>query len=464
MSFFPFVNAHIRKLQRKGGTVSQVSKATERSRESSALEASTMRKINLRIVPFVVICMFVSYIDRVNVGFAALEMNKDLHFSATEFGWGVGAFFVSLCLCEVPSNIMMKRFGARLWISRIMITWGIISGATAFITGIKSFVVMRFLLGAAEAGFFPGVILYLTYWFPREHRAKAMSLFVMALPISNFIGSPISGALLGLEGFGLRGWQWLFIIEAAPAVILGLFALFWLPTTPRDATWLTTAEQNWLSAELEAEQREPASVTTHSAWSTMFHPRVLALAVIYAGSVGAAYAMAYWQPQMIKTFGLTNLETGFVNAIPFGVAAVTMVLWARRSDAKGERVWHTALPLLLASFGLVICMLLTTLVPTVIALTVALIGVYAVKAPMFALTAESLSSAASPVGIAQVCAIGNVAGLVCPLLVGWIKDWTGNFNMGLLPMVILALIAAALALMLGRGSQASSVAASPRLS
>ncbi len=442
----------------------QVSKATERSPESSALEASTMRKINLRIVPFVVICMFVSYIDRVNVGFAALEMNKDLHFSATEYGWGVGAFFVSLCLCEVPSNIMMKRFGARLWISRIMITWGIISGATAFITGIKSFVFMRFLLGAAEAGFFPGVILYLTYWFPREHRAKAMSFFVMALPISNFIGSPISGALLGLEGFGLSGWQWLFIIEAVPAVILGLFALTWLPTAPRDATWLTASEQDWLSAELEAERREPASVTTHSVWSTMFHPRVLALAVIYAGSVGAAYAMAYWQPQMIKTFGLTNLETGFVNAIPFGVAAVTMVLWARRSDAKGERVWHTALPLLLAAFGLTICMLLTTLTPTVIALTVALVGVYAVKAPMFALTAESLSSAASPVGIAQVCAIGNVAGLVCPLLVGWIKDWTGNFNMGLLPMVILALIAAAITLILGRGSHASPVAASPRLS
>ena len=424
-----------------------------------AIEASAMRKISWRIVPFVVVCMFVSYLDRVNVGFAALEMNRDLHFTATIFGWGLSAFFVSLCLCEVPSNMMMRRFGARLWISRIMITWGLVSGATAFITGIKSFVLMRFLLGAAEAGFFPGVILYLTYWFPREYRAKAMSFFVMALPISNFIGSPISGALLGTEGWlGLHGWQWLFIIEAIPAVLLGLLAIAWLPTRPTNATWLTPAEQDWLAAELEAERRGPALVETHGAWRTMLHPRVLALAVIYSGSVGAAYALAYWQPQIVKSFGLTDLQTGFVNAIPFGIAAVTMVLWARRSDKTGERIWHTAAPLLLAAAGLIVCMMLSTLVPTMVALTVALIGVYAVKAPMFALTAESLSSAASPVGIAQVCAIGNVAGLVCPFLVGWIKDMSGNFSLGLLPMVVLALLAAGITLALGQARPVLSAA------
>jgi MFS transporter, ACS family, tartrate transporter len=415
--------------------------------------AATMRKVSLRILPFVVICMFVSYIDRVNLGFAALEMNKDLHFSATIFGWGVSAFFISLCLCEVPSNMMMKKLGARLWISRIMITWGIVSGATAFITGVKSFVLMRLLLGAAEAGFFPGVILYLTYWFPREYRAKAMSLFVMALPVSNFIGSPISGALLSTEGWlGLHGWQWLFLIEALPAVILGIIALVWLPTGPQDARWLNAAEQDWLVAELAAERSAPSPVATASAWRTMLHPRVLALALIYSGSVGAAYAMAYWQPQMIKSFGLTNLQTGFVNAIPFGISAVAMVLWAKRSDITGERIWHTALPLILSAIGLVACIMLSTLTPTVIALTIALIGVYSVKAPMFALTSESLSDRASAVGIAQVCALGNIAGLVCPFLVGWIKDLSGSFNLALLPMVALAVIATVVTFSLRRRS------------
>ena len=418
-----------------------------------------MRKINLRIIPFVVVCMFISYAVFCLKKKTALQMNRDLHFSSTVFGWGLSAFFVSLCLCEVPSNVMMKRLGARLWISRIMITWGLVSGATAFITGVKSFLVMRFLLGAAEAGFFPGVILYLTYWFPREYRAKATSFFIMALPVSNFVGSPISGALLGTEGWlGLHGWQWLFIMEAVPAIVLGLVTLSWLPTAPRDAAWLTSAEQAWLSGELERERRGPALVGTRSAWTTMLHPRVLALAVVYSGSVGAAYAMSYWQPQIVKSFGLTNLQTGFVNAIPFGIAAVGMVLWARRSDRRGERVWHTALPLLLAATGLAACMLVGTLTPTMLALTVALVGIYAVKAPMFALTAESLSASASPVGIAQVCALGNVAGLVCPFLVGWIRDLSGSFTTGLLPMVLLALLAAAVTLALGRARPALSPA------
>lgn len=418
-----------------------------------------MRKIGLRVIPFVMISMFVSYVDRVNVGFAALQMNKDLDFSATIFGWGVSAFFVSLCLFEVPSNMMMRRVGARLWFSRIMITWGLISGATAFIVGIKSFVAMRFLLGAAEAGFFPGVILYLTDWFPREHRAKAMSFFIMALPVANFIGSPISGALLGTEGWhGLHGWQWLFIMEAAPAVVLGLLTLVWLPSTPREAAWLSPAERDWLEDALAAERNEPALIATHSPWTTMLHPRVLALALIYSGSVGAAYALSYWQPQILKQFGLTNLQTGFVNAVPFGFAAVAMVLWARRSDKKSERVWHTAAPLMVSIVGLLACMMLSTLVPTLVALTITLIGIYAVKAPMFALTAESLSAAASPVGIAQVCAIGNIASLVCPLLVGWIRDLTGHFSMGLIPMAVLAALATVTTLVIGRGQTAARAA------
>ena len=418
---------------------------------SSDIEAAAMRKVSLRILPIVVIGMFVSYIDRVNVGFAALEMNKDLHFTATDFGWGLSAFFITLCLCIVPSNMMMMKLGARLWISGIMITWGMISGATAFITGLKSFVLMRLLLGAAEAGFFPGVILYLAYWFPRAYRAKALSLFILALPLSSFIGSPISGALLGTEGWlGLHGWQWVFIIEALPAVILGIVALAWLPSRPQNARWLSARELNWLEAKLAAERSAPAPVATNSVWRTMLHPRILALAFIYAGSLGAGNAMSLWQPQIIKSFGLTNLQTGFLNAIPFGIAAVAMVLWAKRSDKTAERIWHTALPLLLSALGLIACMMLSTLTLTVIALIATLVGVYAGKAPMFALATESLSDGASAVGIAQVSALGSIAGMVCPFLLGWIKNLSGSFSMALLPMVFLALMAAALTFFIGR--------------
>jgi ACS family tartrate transporter-like MFS transporter len=418
---------------------------------SSDIEVAAMRKVSLRILPIVVIGMFVSYIDRVNVGFAALEMNKDLHFTATDFGTGLAAFFFTLVVCSVPSNMVMKKLGARLWISTLMITWGIISGATAFIVGLKSFVLMRLLLGAAEAGFFSGVILYLTYWFPRAYRAKALSLFILALPLSSFIGSPISGALLGTEGWlGLHGWQWVFIIEALPAVILGIVALAWLPSRPQNARWLSARELNWLEAKLAAEKSAPAPVATNSVWRTMLHPRILALAFIYAGSLGAGNALSLWQPQIIKSFGLTNLQTGFLNAIPFGIAAVAMVLWAKRSDKTGERIWHTALPLLLSALGLIACMMLPNLTLTVIALIATLIGVYAGKAPMFALATESLSDGAAAIGIAQVSALGSIAGMVCPFLLGWIKDLAGSFSVALMPMVGLALTAAAVTFFIGR--------------
>ena len=418
---------------------------------NASIETRTIAKISARIVPFLVLAFFISFIDRVNVGFAALQMNKQLGFSATVFGWGVGAFFVSLCLCEVPANVLMAKVGARLWICRIMITWGLVSGATAFVTGEKSFLALRFLLGMAEAGFFPGVILYLGTWFPGRHRARVLSLFLMAMPLANFIGSPISGALLGLEGaFGLHGWQWLFLIEAVPAILMGLLALVALPDDPSRAHWLSDESREWLTSSLADERRQPAEVEADSIWQVLRHPRVLGLAVIYAGSVGCNYALSYWQPQMIKAFGLSNFNTGLINAIPFGIATAVMILWARRSDRHGERVWHTALPLMVSAAGLIACMFLTTLTPTVIALTVALAGCYSVKAPMFALCAESLSARSSAAGIGQVCAIGNIAGALCPTLVGWIRDLTGNFRMGLLPMVVLALVGTVVTLLLRR--------------
>jgi ACS family tartrate transporter-like MFS transporter len=418
----------------------------------ASIEARTIARISGRIVPFLVLAFFVSFVDRVNVGFAALQMNHQLGFSATVFGWGVGAFFVSLCLCEVPANMLMAKVGARRWICRIMISWGLVSGATAFVTGVKSFLLLRFLLGVAEAGFFPGVILYLGTWFPRGNRAHVLSLFLMAMPLANFIGSPISGALLGLDGtLGLHGWQWLFIIEAIPAVSMGVLCLVVLPDNPAKAHWLADDERRWLDGRLAAERSSaPATVEAHSIWQVLRNRRVLGLAVVYAGSVGCNYALSYWQPQIIKAFGLTNLQTGLVNAIPFGLATAAMIIWARRSDRSGERFWHTAVPLAVSAAGLIACMFLTTLAPTVIALTVALAGCYAVKAPMFALCAESMSENAAAAGIGQVCAIGNVAGFICPTLIGWIRDLTGNFRMGLLPMVVLALLGMAVTLALKR--------------
>lgn len=419
----------------------------------ASLETRTIAKISARIVPFLVLAFFISFIDRVNVGFAALEMNRDLGFTATVFGWGVGAFFVSLCLFEVPANVLMAKVGARLWLCRIMLTWGLVSGATAFVTGQKSFLALRFLLGLAEAGFFPGVILYLGTWFPARHRARVLSLFLMAMPLANFIGSPISGALLGLNGlFGLRGWQWLFLIEAVPAIVMGLLTLVLLPDNPSKVRWLSDEGRAWLTSSLAAERSKPADVASDSVWQVLRHPRVLGIAVIYAGSVGCNYALSYWQPQMIKAFGMTNFQTGLINAIPFGIASAIMILWARRSDRSGERFWHTALPLIASAIGLIACMFLTTLPATVVALTVALAGCYSVKAPMFAMCSESLSEQSAAAGIGQVCAIGNIAGFVCPTLIGWIRDLTGNFRMGLLPMVILAIIGAIVTLTLKRNT------------
>ncbi len=414
------------------------------SQADAALAASTMRAATLRILPLLMVAFFVSYLDRVNIGFAALQMRQDLGLSFTGYGLALSAFFVSLCLCEVPSNYLMARVGARRWISRILITWGFVSGAMAFSTGLASLVTLRFLVGAAEAGFFPGVILYLSFWFPAAYRAKILSYFLIAIPISNFLGSPISGALLDTEGWlGLHGWQWLFIIEAAPALVLGVVVLFILPDSPATAPWLSATQRDWLTGALAAEVNQDGRVAEHSVWRILTNPRVLGLALIYSGSVGASYALSYWQPTIIKGFGLTNLQTGLVNAIPFGLSIFAVIYWATNSDRTRERVWHTVLPLVLSAAGFVACMYLTALWPVLLALTFALIGSYAVKAPLFALCTESLSAQSSAVGIAQVCALGNVAGLVCPLLIGWMRDLTGSFALGLLPMVVLALVSAA---------------------
>ncbi|HET6307431.1 MAG TPA: MFS transporter [Rhodopila sp.] len=416
-----------------------------------AIETTAVRRITTRLIPFLMACYFVAFLDRVNVGFAALQMNKDLGFSSTVYGWGAGIFFLAYFVFEVPSNLLMERVGARLWIARIMISWGLVSAGMAMVHGAGSFYLVRLLLGVAEAGFFPGVILYLTYWFPREHRARIVGLFMLAIPISNFLGSPVSAALLGVDGvLGLRGWQWLFLLEAVPAVALGVATLFLLPDGPAKAAWLPAAERDWLRTRLAEETAASGRHARMPVWEVLKHPRVLLLALAYAGSTATNYGLTYFQPLMIKSFGLSTMQTGLLNAIPFGLGAVAMVLWGRRSDRKRERVWHTSLPLALSALGLLACVVFTTLTPTIIALCVTLIGCYALKGPFWALSTEWLPASSAAAAIAQINALGNLAGFVGPFLLGWLTDLTGSYALGLLPMVALAAIAAVAVQLAGR--------------
>jgi MFS transporter, ACS family, tartrate transporter len=417
----------------------------------TALEARTMKQVAWRIVPFLMVCYFVSFLDRVNVGFAALQMVKDLGLTKTVFGFGSGIFFVSYFIFEVPSNLLLQKVGARRWIARIMITWGILAAGTAFVTGAHSFYVMRLLLGTAEAGFFPGVILYLTYWFPSEYRARIVGLFTVAIPVSSFLGSPISAALLGVDGLlGLRGWQWMFIIEGLPAVLLGLVCLFLLDDRPSDAKWLQTDQREWLLGRLQAEGGRSRPIGEISVWKVLWNKHVLALSVVLAGSTAVSSGLQIWQPQIIKSYGLTNMQTGLLNSIPFALASVLMVLWGKRSDQTGERVWHTALPLMLTAFSLASALIFQSLFALIVILSLAIIGIYAGKGPVWALSSEWLSAGTAAAGLAQMNAISNLAGFGTTYVLGYIKDRTGSYPLAVLPLAALSLAGAVVILLISR--------------
>lgn len=301
------------------------------------LEKRVMRKVTLRIVPFIMLLYFIAFLDRVNIGFAALTMNEDLGLSPTVFGLGAGIFFFGYFLCEVPSNLILYKVGARIWIARVMISWGLVSACMIFVQGTTSFYVLRFLLGVAEAGFFPGIILYLSYWFPAMKRAQVTALFMAAAPISTALGSPISAALLELDGvLGYAGWKWMFVLEALPALIFGVVVLFYLTDKPEKAKWLTNEERAWLQNTMAAETLKNTSAqNSHSSvWKGLADKRVLALALVYFGTSAGLYTLGIWAPQIIKSFGASSLETGFLNACPAVVGVIGMVLWARHSDRR----------------------------------------------------------------------------------------------------------------------------------
>ncbi|MDK4715308.1 MFS transporter [Rhizobium sp. CNPSo 4039] len=416
------------------------------------LETRVLRKITWRIVPFIMVLYLIAFIDRVNIGFASLTMNQDLGFSSTVFGVGAGIFFLGYFIFEVPSNLILHKLGARIWIARVMITWGLVSGAMALVQGTTSFYILRFLLGVAEAGFFPGIILYLSYWFPARRRAAVTAMFMAAAPLSTAIGSPISGALLEMHGiWGLAGWQWMFIIEAIPALVFGVVVFFYLTDRPEKAKWLSIDERTWLAKAMEEDQAGKPK-TSHSIWAGLADIRVLALSLVYFGTSAGLYTLGIWAPQIIKSFGLSSFQVGLINAVPAVFAVVGMILWARHSDKSGERTWHVVGACLLAAAGLAFATGATSVFAVLMALTLVNIGISASKPPLWSMPTLFLSGPGAAAGIATINSIGNLGGFVGPSMIGWIKDATGSFAGGLYFVAALLLVSATVTLILARSS------------
>jgi len=421
----------------------------------SELERATMRRVAWRILPFLIVCYLIAIIDRGNIGMASLQMNDDLGLSARVFGFASSLFFFAYFLVEVPSNLAMQKFGARIWIARIMVTWGLVSAGTAFVVGPYSLYVMRFLLGAAEAGFFPGVLLYLTYWLPSAYRARMVAIFMVAIPAANFIGSPLSGLLLGLDGWlGMRGWHWLFILEGIPAVLLGIACLFVLTDRPEHAKWLSDEQRNWLTGRLAEEAARKTAIGHISLWKLLRHKDIWVLALIYSGASAAGSTMSVWAPQLLKTFDLSAQQIGLVNAIPYGIASLLMILWGRSSDRTGERRWHTATTLLLIAAGLLMTLFTDSLTATVVMLTMVLVGAYSMKGPFWALVSGWLSSSTAAAGLAAVGAVANlVGGGIMVNAYGAIHEATGSYSLALMPLAALCTLAGIMVLVIGRKRQ-----------
>jgi MFS transporter, ACS family, tartrate transporter len=413
----------------------------------------TMLKVSWRLLPLIVLCYLMAYIDRTNVSFAALTMNQDLGLTPYWFGLGAGIFFLGYALFEVPSNMVLHRAGARVWIARIMITWGIISGLMAAATGPISFIVLRFLLGVAEAGFFPGIIFYLTYWFPAAYRGRAISILYIAVPVSNAIASILSGLILEMDGtLGLKGWQWVFILEAIPAVLLAFVVLWRMTERPAHATWLEPDQREWLEAELETERNRVESGGRLSMLQALVDPRVLALSAIYFTGVTASYGVVFFLPQIIKSLGLTNIMTGFVTAIPYTIGVIGLLAWGYSSDRHKERRWHLIISTTLAGVGLVAAGVFYNSFWAVAAMCVATVGIYGSRPSFWPMPSLFLSGAAAAVGMALINSIGNLGGYVGPFIVGWIKDSTKSFEMALYFLAACALLSAVIALLAPRST------------
>ncbi|MCP1204014.1 MFS transporter [Pantoea sp. B550] len=422
---------------------------------SADIEQQIVKKVVWRILPFLIVCYLIAIIDRGNIGMASLQMNEDLGLSKAVFGFASSLFFVGYFLFEVPSNLAMQKIGAKIWISRIMVSWGIISVCTAFVESANTLYVLRFLLGAAEAGFFPGVILYLTYWIPGKYRARVIATFMVAIPAANFIGSPISGLILSFDGWlGMRGWHWLFILEGIPAVVLGIAAFFLLSNRPTDASWLNQEQKAWLSTTIQAENEKKKAIGHISLWQLLRHKHIWVMALIYAGASAAGSTLSVWSPQLLKSFGLDNFSTGLVNAIPYGLASILMVVWGRSSDRSGERRWHTALTLFLIAGGLLSAFITNSLTGSVVILSLVLMGAYSMKGPFWALASGWMSSTTAAAGLAAIGAMANlIGGGLMVNVYGIINQATGSHTLAMMPLAILCGIGGIAVLVMGRRKQ-----------
>lgn len=409
-------------------------------------------KVRRHLLPFLIVCYFTAYLDRVNIGFAALTMNSDLGIGPEAFGLIAGIFFAGYCLFEVPSNVALARFGARVWIARIMISWGLISMAMAFVTGPVSLGIARFLLGVAEAGFFPGIIYYLTQWVPSAARAHTVSAFMVAVPISALIGAPVSGWILdafnGLGGY--KGWQWLFILEALPAVLLGIAAIFVLKDRPEQAAFLTAEEARLLTRVVAQEDAERLRAEKISLGAALTDARILALSLVYFGIVAGLYSLTFWTPQIVKAFGLSNAVTGLVAAVPFLAGSLIMPGWGRHSDRTRERVWHVAIPCFVGAAGLIAGTLTSDPYFSLMALTLAAIGIFAGLPTFWTLPTSLLSGASAAAGIALINSIGNLGGFAGPYAVGWLKERGLTAAQSIAGISSVMLIAGIIVLLLGR--------------
>ena len=413
--------------------------------ESDAIFAKAAR----RLIPFMMALYTVSFLDRVNIGFAALTMNKDLGFTPEIYGWGAGIFFFGYFLFEVPSNVIMTRVGARRWIARIMATWAVISAATAFVHSPMSFYVLRFLLGLAEAGFAPGMIYYLSLWFPARIWASYASVYLLAIPLTSVIGAPLSGLILGTDGLlGLHGWQWLFILEALPALLLGIAVFFYLPDGPASARFLSARERQIIASELAAEPH--ANERVHGVAAALSDARVFLLCAVYFGIVVGLYGIGYWLPQIVQGMGFSNFEVGLIVALPYAAAGLAQWVWGRHSDATNERVWHVMWPSLVSGCAFALSAVLQSPLLVLLALAVAAIGICSTIAPFWAMPPLFLSGRGAAAGIAIINAVGNLGGFLGPYAVGWAKQVTGDYAGGMLILAASLITAAVLVLGMGR--------------
>ncbi len=413
-----------------------------------------MRRVAWRLLPLLMLCYFAAYLDRVNVSFAALQMNPDLGLDGAAYGLGAGLFFVTYCLLEVPSNLLLVRLGASRWIARILFTWGLCAAAMALVHSRSQFYGMRLLLGAAEAGFYPGVLYYLTSWFPARYRGRMLGLFLTAIPLSGIIGAPFSGYLLSLDGMaGVRGWRWLYLIEALPAILLAPAVWRWLPAGPAAARWLPADERDWLVERLAAEERRVATHGSHAALRALTNPGVLLLAAAYFTNVCLLNGITFFLPQILAAQGSNSVTAGFLVAIPNALALAALIWWGRRSDRTGERYGHAALANLLGGALLLAAVLLRDPAGEVAAISCAFACTLAFTSPFWAIPGTFLTGAGAAGGIAAISSIGVTGGLLAPWFVGMVRDATGSFRTGLGAIGAMTLAVSVLFYAVGRARQ-----------